>query len=71
MKRGEKNANLESAEKIASAKDISLPELFDKLGKSSDDNIASKRYDRVASKNEAEQKQLCKMLLEMDKYKNQ
>lgn len=71
FERGEKNATLESVEKIASAMDISLSELFDKLGKSGGNNIAAKCYDLVASKNEAEQKQLYKMLQEMDKYKNQ
>ena len=71
LERGEKNATLESDEKIASAMDISLSELFDKLGKSGSNNIAAKCYDLVASKNEAEQKQLYKMLQEMDKYKNQ
>lgn len=71
LERGEKNATLESVEKIASAMDISLSELFDKLGKSGSNNIAAKCYDLVASKNEAEQKQLYKMLQEMDKYKIQ
>ena len=71
LERGEKNATLESVEKIASAMDISLSELFDKLEKSGSNNIAAKCYDLVASKNEAEQKQLYKMLQEMDKYKNQ
>ena len=71
LERGEKNATLESVEKIASAMDISLSELSDKLGKSGSNNIAAKCYDLVASKNEAEQKQLYKMLQEMDKYKNQ
>lgn len=71
LERGEKNATLESVEKIASAMDISLSELFDKLGKIGSNNIAAKCYDLVASKNEAEQKQLYKMLQEMDKYKNQ
>lgn len=71
LERGEKNATLESVEKIASAMDISPSELFDKLGKSGSNNIAAKCYDLVASKNEAEQKQLYKMLQEMDKYKNQ
>lgn len=71
LERGEKNATLESVEKIASAMDISLSELFDKLGKIGGNNIAAKCYDLVASKNEAEQKQLYKMLQEMDKYKNQ
>ena len=71
LERGEKNAPQESVVKIASAMDISLSELFDKLGKSGGNNIAAKCYDLVASKNEAEQKQLYKMLQEMDKYKNQ
>lgn len=71
LERGEKNATLESVEKIASAMDISLSELFDKFGKSGGNNIAAKCYDLVASKNEAEQMQLYKMLQEMDKYKNQ
>lgn len=71
LERGEKNATLESVEKIAAAMDISLSELFVKLGKSGGNNIAAKCYDLVASKNEAEQKQLYKMLQEMDKYKNQ
>ena len=71
LERGEKNATLESVEKITSAMDISLSELFDKLGKSGSNNIAAKCYDLVASKNEAEQKQLYKILQEMDKYKNQ
>ena len=71
LERGEKNATLESVEKIAAAMDITLSELFDKLGKSGGNNIAAKCYDLVASKNEAEQKQLYKMLQEMDKYKNQ
>lgn len=71
LERGEKNATLESVEKIASAMDISLSELFDKLGKSGGNNIAAKCYDLVASKNEAEQKQLYKMIQEMEKYKNQ
>lgn len=51
--------------------DISLSELFDKLGKSGSNNITVKCYDLVAAKNEAEQKQLYKILQEMDKYKNQ
>lgn len=64
LERGEKNATLESVEKIASAMDISLSELFDKLGKSGGNNIAAKCYDLVASKNEAEQKQLYFLLTE-------
>ena len=51
--------------------DVSLSQLFDKLGESGNNSIASKCYDLVASKTEAEQAQLYKMLLEMDKYRNQ
>lgn len=71
LERGEKNGTLESVEKITSAMDVSLSQLFDKLGESGNDSIASKCYDLVASKTEAEQAQLYKMLLEMDKYRNQ
>lgn len=71
LERGEKNATLESIEKIASALDISLSELFDKLGRRGSGGIASKCYDFVASKSEPEQAQLYKLLLEVDKYKNQ
>lgn len=66
-----KTPRLESVEKITSAMDVSLSQLFDKLGESGNDSIASKCYDLVASKTEAEQAQLYKMLLEMDKYRNQ
>lgn len=71
LERGEKNATLESVEKIASAMYVSLSELFDKLGKNSSDQIAAKCYNLVASKSEAEQAQLYQILLEVDKYKNQ
>lgn len=42
LEHGKKNATPESVEKIASAMDVSLSELFDKLGKSGDDGIAAK-----------------------------
>ena len=47
VERGEKNATLESIEKIA------------------------KCYELVAAKSKSEQEHLYKMLVEMDKYKNQ
>ncbi len=71
LEHGKKNATPESVEKIASAMDVSLSELFDKLGKSGDDGIAAKCYAPVAAKSKAEQVQLYKMLSEMDRYKNQ
>ena len=71
LERGEKNATLESVEKIASALNIPLSRLFEKLGDNEqEDSIPLKCYEFVSSKTKAEQKHLYKMLIEMDKYKN-
>ena len=66
VERGEKNATLESIEKIASAMNISLAQLFEKI-----DSYPMKCYELVAAKSKSEQEHLYKMLVEMDKYKNQ
>ena len=71
VERGEKNATLESIEKIASAMNIPLSKLFEKMGEDNIDSIPLKCYELVASKSKAEQEHLYKMLVEMDKYKNQ
>lgn len=71
VERGEKNATLESIEKIASAMNISLSKLFEKMGEDSSDSIPLKCYELVASKSKAEQEHLYKMLVAMDQYKNQ
>ena len=71
VERGEKNATLESIEKIASAMNISLAQLFEKIGESSTDSYPMKCYELVAAKSKSEQEHLYKMLVEMDKYKNQ
>lgn len=72
VERGEKNATLESIEKIASALNISLSTLFEKLGAEEQiDSIPLKCYELVASKNKSEQEQLYKLLLQMDQYKNE
>lgn len=71
VERGEKNATLESIDKIASAMNIPLSKLFEKMGEDSSDSIPLKCYEFISSKSEAEQKHLYKMLIEMDKYKNQ
>lgn len=68
---GEKNATLESIEKIASAMNIPLSKLFEKMGDDNFDSIPLKCYELVASKSKAEQEHLYKMLVEMDKYKIQ
>ncbi len=72
VERGEKNATLESIEKIASALSISLSTLFEKLGteKNNADSIPLKCYELVASKSKSEQEQLYKLLLQMEQYKN-
>ena len=71
LERGEKNATLESVEKIASALNIPLSRLFEKLGDNEqEDSIPLKCYEFFSAKTKAEQKHLYKMLIEMDKYKN-
>ncbi len=71
LERGEKNATLESIEKVATALDVSLSELFQKIGapSSTERNIPLECYELLASKTPAEQEQLYRILLEMDKYK--
>ena len=58
-------------EKIASALNIPLSRLFEKLDDNEqEDSIPLKCYEFVSAKTKAEQKHLYKMLIEMDKYKN-
>ena len=72
LERGEKNATLESIERITSALQISLSTLFEKIDNNSGDsrNIPLECYDLIASKTHGEQEQIYKILLEMDIYKN-
>ena len=72
LERGEKNATLESIERITAALGVSLSKLFEKLGSQEDDtsNIPLACYEFLASKSAEEQEQLYKILLEMDKYKS-
>ena len=71
LERGEKNATLESIERIAAALNISLSKLFEKLGGQEDDtkDIPLACYEFLSAKSKDEQEQLYKILLEMDKYK--
>ena len=71
LERGEKNATLESIERIAAALGISLSKLFEKLGNQGDNppNIPLACYEFLSAKSKEEQAQLYKILLEMDKYK--
>ena len=71
IERGEKNATIESIEKIANALKISLSTLFEKLGDGDTDeqSIPLKCYEFLAEKTKGEQDQLYRMLVEIDKYK--
>ena len=71
LERGEKNATIESIEKIASALNVSLSKLFEQLGgqDSAGRNIPLECYEFLSAKTPEEQEQLFKILREMDKYK--
>lgn len=69
IERGEKNATLESVEKIASALNVPLSRLFEKLGGEAQEGIPLKCYNLLAAKSEAEQEALYKILLEIERYK--
>lgn len=71
LERGEKNCTLESLWSVAKALEIPLSQIFEKIedGETTD-SIPFKCYEFIASKTKAEQEQLYRVLLEMDKYKN-
>ena len=71
IERGEKNATIESIEKISSALNISLSKLFEKIGAQDDGvlNIPLKCYEFLSAKTKEEQEHIYRILLEMDKYK--
>ena len=72
LERGEKNATLESIEKIAAALNVSLSTLFEKLDSQGKDgkDIPLECYEFLSAKTKGEQEQLYRILLEVDKYKN-
>ena len=71
LERGEKNATLESIDKVASSLSVSLSKLFENLGgeNSSERNIPLECYEFLLTKSHEEQEQIAKILIEMDKYK--
>ena len=71
LERGEKNATIESIDKIATALNVSLSKLFEQLGGQGDGNrnIPLECYEFLSAKTVEEQKQLFKILIEMDKYR--
>lgn len=71
LERGEKNATLESIEKIASALGVPLSRLFEKIGdETTDASIPLKCYEFLSAKNLDDQEHLYRILLELDQYKN-
>ncbi len=71
LERGEKNATLESIDKIASSLKISLSKLFENLGveNSSERNLPLECYEFLLTKTQEEQEKIFKILIEIDKYK--
>ncbi len=71
IERGEKNATIESIEKIAVALNVSLSRLFEKLGAEDDGthNIPLECYEFLSSKTKAEQEHIYRIMLEIEKYK--
>ena len=71
IERGEKNATVESIEKIAAALQVSLSKLFEKIDVHEDgvSNIPLACYEFLSAKTQEEQERLYRMLLEMDEYK--
>ena len=71
IERAEKNATIESIEKIAAALNVSLEKLFEKLGGEGESmrNIPLECYEFISAKSKAEQEQIYRILLELDKYK--
>ncbi len=72
IERGEKNATIESIEKIASALHVSLSTLFEGLSENptSENTLLIECYNLLANKNHAEQKALLEMLHKISDYKN-
>ena len=71
IERGEKNATIESIEKISAALNVSLSKMFEKLGTGEDSarNIPLECYEFLSGKTKEEQEHIYKILLEMDRYK--
>ena len=72
LERGEKNATIESIDRIATALNVPMSTLFEQLGGQNDGsrNIPLECYEFLSAKTPDEQDQLFKILLEMDKYKS-
>ena len=71
IERAEKNATIESIEKISSALNVPLSKLFEKLGSQENktNSIPLACYEFLSAKTKTEQERLYRILLEIDDYK--
>lgn len=73
LERGEKNATLESIEKIAIALQIPLSKLFEKIenynNSNSENNIPLECYELISSKSKHDQEFLYQILKDIENYK--
>lgn len=71
LERGEKNATIESIERIAVTLNVPLSKLFDKLGGEADSerDIPLACYELISSKTVKEQEQLYQILQQIEQYK--
>lgn len=71
LERGEKNATIESIEKIAVSLNVPLSQLFEKLGgtDTGERDIPLECYEFLSAKTPEEQEHLFRILIELDKYK--
>jgi len=71
LERGEKNATLETVEKIARALDLPFEVLFEAITTGNTDNtIAKEAYNLITSLSEKEQKALLDLIKKTVEYKN-
>ena len=72
IERGEKNATIESIEKISAALNVSLSKLFEMLGVENEEtsNIPLECYELVSSKTKKEQEIIYRILTEIDIFKS-
>ena len=71
LERGEKNATLESIEKVANALDVPLEKLFEKIivGKDNDNDLSSKAYNLINNLSLNEQKAMLELMNNVIDYK--
>ena len=71
LERGEKNATIESIEKIAVSLNVPMSKLFENLGgaDNGERDIPLECYEFLSAKTPEEQEHLFRILIELDKYK--